>query len=119
MPPMRRWLGLACFQVGSIGLAVLHAGTAAAQSGYLDPGDIVVTCVNTKSTGIDSNFIQVIPLVNLPPLSDPQYRLQYTDLEADVSGVFDEDENILDIPLTGGREAGQPTMYATNGLIGP
>jgi hypothetical protein len=112
---MRRWLGLLGFCVGSL---VVGTRPARAQSVYLQPGDIAVTCVRTSADGVD-DLIQITPLVPLAA-SDAAHRIRYTDLEADEDGVFNEGENILTISVLGGaKNAGQPTMYPTTTLTGP
>ena len=112
-----RWLGTIGLVAGCL---VVGGRSARAQSGYLQPGDVAVTCVDTSGTGFGNDLIQVTPLVPLPALTDPRYRLQYTDLEADVDGTFyDFDENYLDIPLGGAKRAGEPTRYAASALDNP
>jgi hypothetical protein len=112
--PMMRWLGI----VGLVASGcAMGTPSAWAQSGYLQPGDVAVTCVDTSGTEARSDLIQVTPLVPLPALTDPRYRLQYTDLEADEDGTFyDFDENYLDIPLGGAKRAGESTWYYASAL---
>ena len=115
---MRRWLG---FLVLSVGFWSLASRAAFAQSRYLQPGDVAVTCVDTTGIGFNHDRIQVTPLVALPAVTDFHYRLEYTNYEADQSGVFDEEiaQNVDYVDLGGARAAGETVPDLVSGLVGP
>jgi hypothetical protein len=114
---MRRRLG---FLVLSIGVCSLAPRAALAQSGYLQPGDVAVTCVDTTGTGTDQDRLQITPLVALPAVTNTADQIWYTDLEADQSGIFyDFDENWDPVDIGGAKAAGEPVFDVVSGLIGP
>jgi MYXO-CTERM domain-containing protein len=114
---MRCWLGVL---VSSIvwGLA---PRVALAQSAYLQPGDVAVTCVDTTGTAFNSDHIQITPLIALPAVTDYHYRLEYTAYEADHDGVFDEElaQNADYVDPGAAIAAGQPVSFTVSGLKGP
>jgi MYXO-CTERM domain-containing protein len=116
---MRRWLG---FLVLSIGFCSLAPREAVAQSGYLQPGDVAVTCVDTTGQDFNTDRIQITPLIALPAVTNLDYRLEYTAYEADQSGDFDLEnpQNTDYIDLGGARAAGESVLDVLSGhLTGP
>ncbi len=116
---MRRWLG---FLVLSIGFCSLAPRAALAQSGYLQPGDVAVTCVDTTGTDSGTDSFRITPLIALSALTNPDYQLEFTAYEADQSGVFDEEiaQDTDYIDLGGARAAGEVVVDVVSGhLMGP
>jgi MYXO-CTERM domain-containing protein len=104
------------------GAAVMARRPAAAQTAYLNSGDVAVTCVDTSGTDAPNSHdkIQLMPLVPLPVLTDENYRIQYTDMEADTDGNFSNDENVSGLEINGGQRAGEPvTDDKVDGLNTP
>jgi hypothetical protein len=102
------------------GAGVLVSEAASAQTQFLQPGDIAVTCVDTSGVGIVPDQVQITPLVSLPALTDPTYQIQYSDREANAAGTFNtNNENALAVALDGAHAAGVPFLYLASGLVAP
>ncbi|HET6149547.1 MAG TPA: MYXO-CTERM sorting domain-containing protein [Polyangia bacterium] len=92
--------------------------SAWAQSGYLQPGDVAVTCVDT-SLKDGRNHIQVTSLVPLPAPTDGLYEINYTDMVADGDGYFPDFNGNQDVISMDAWLAGEAKTIAVDGLFAP